>query len=216
MAAGDNFEKIRGTSSNLFQMGLLGPNIKQNAGVIEFRNAGDSAYAVVRTATPVNGNDCATKDYVDLSRDIFQAYDSAGGTNVNSATPTVIPLGTTTATSSGYSLVAGRVTVVNAGWYDIDFHVLATQSSANRVEYAVQLYRDSGGGPVAYDPSYTTGYVRGAPTGTNSTKGAVTMSTFILCSAGDILDIRASQSGTATDVTTTIANCSLLKIKRIS
>jgi hypothetical protein len=59
------FSKIRGTIETIFQIGLGGPQVKNNAGAIEARNAGDSAFAVARAATPVGDNDLTTKAYVD-------------------------------------------------------------------------------------------------------------------------------------------------------
>lgn len=59
------WSKIRGTIEALFQLGLGGPNLKNNGGAVEARNAGDSAFAIARGATPVASNDLATKAYVD-------------------------------------------------------------------------------------------------------------------------------------------------------
>jgi hypothetical protein len=59
------WSKIRGTIETAFQLGLGGPNLKNNAGAIEARNAGDSAFAVVRGALPVGDNDLVTKTYAD-------------------------------------------------------------------------------------------------------------------------------------------------------
>jgi hypothetical protein len=57
--------KVRGTIETIFQVGLGGPQLKNNAGALESRNAGDSAFAVHRGASPVGDNDLATKAYVD-------------------------------------------------------------------------------------------------------------------------------------------------------
>jgi hypothetical protein len=59
------FQKIRGTIESLFQLGLGGPQLKNNAGVIEARNPADSNFVVVRGDTPVLPNDLVTKNYVD-------------------------------------------------------------------------------------------------------------------------------------------------------
>src|SRR3954469_24060393 len=59
------FQKIRGTIETIFQIGLGGPNIKNNSGVIEARNVGDTGFAIARAATPVGANDVATKAYAD-------------------------------------------------------------------------------------------------------------------------------------------------------
>jgi hypothetical protein len=59
------FSKLRGTAETLFQVGLGGPQAKNNAGNLEARNATDAAFVIVRGATPVAANDLATKAYVD-------------------------------------------------------------------------------------------------------------------------------------------------------
>lgn len=59
------WSKIRGTIETIFQIGLGGPQLKNNSSVIEARNSGDSAFAIVRGATPVGASDLATKAYVD-------------------------------------------------------------------------------------------------------------------------------------------------------
>ncbi len=60
------FSKLAGVVGNLFQLGgPSGPAIKNNSGVIEARNAGDTTYVVVRGAAPVGDNDFTTKTYVD-------------------------------------------------------------------------------------------------------------------------------------------------------
>jgi hypothetical protein len=59
------WKKLRGTIETAWQLGLGGPNLKNNAGAIEGRNAGDSAFAVVRGGAPVGDNDLTTKLYVD-------------------------------------------------------------------------------------------------------------------------------------------------------
>jgi len=61
----DFFSKIRGTIETIFQLGLGGPQLKDNAGIIEARDADDTGYAIVRVAAPVGDNDAPTKLYVD-------------------------------------------------------------------------------------------------------------------------------------------------------
>ena len=59
------FSKIRGTVETLFQLGLGGPQLKNNTGVFEARNSADAAFVIVRGDTPVGVNDLTTKQYVD-------------------------------------------------------------------------------------------------------------------------------------------------------
>lgn len=59
------WSKIRGTAETIFQLGLGGPQLKNNSSVLEARNAGDSGFVVMRGATPVADNDLVTKQYAD-------------------------------------------------------------------------------------------------------------------------------------------------------
>lgn len=59
------WSKIRGTIETLFQLGLGGPQIKNNSGSVDVRNSGDTGYVNLRVAPPVGDNDAATKQYVD-------------------------------------------------------------------------------------------------------------------------------------------------------
>ena len=51
------YQDIRGTTEEIFQISLEGPQIKNNSGVIEARNSDDSDLAIVRAAAPVDDND---------------------------------------------------------------------------------------------------------------------------------------------------------------
>jgi hypothetical protein len=59
------YSKIRGTLETIFQFGKGGPQIRDNAGVIEARNAADSDYVRVKVLAPVDDNDAVTKFYAD-------------------------------------------------------------------------------------------------------------------------------------------------------
>jgi hypothetical protein len=55
------FEKIAGTVLSFFQIGDSGgPGLNANAGALEARNAANSAFAVMRGATPAGSNDLVT------------------------------------------------------------------------------------------------------------------------------------------------------------
>jgi hypothetical protein len=51
------YRKIRGTIETIFQLGLGGPQLKNNAGAIEARNSADAAFAIMRGATAVAASD---------------------------------------------------------------------------------------------------------------------------------------------------------------
>src|SRR5258708_5757721 len=63
------FDKLRGTIESIFQIGLGGPQVKNNAGALEARDPADAAFVVVRGATPLAANDLTTKAYVDAAVD---------------------------------------------------------------------------------------------------------------------------------------------------
>lgn len=51
------FAKLRGITSNLFQVGKAGPNLKSNGTALESRNNADTAYTVHRLDQPAGDND---------------------------------------------------------------------------------------------------------------------------------------------------------------
>jgi hypothetical protein len=55
------YSKIRGTIEALFQLGLGGPQLKNNAGNVEVRNPTDTAFVITRGADPIGPNDYVTK-----------------------------------------------------------------------------------------------------------------------------------------------------------
>ena len=61
------FQKLAGIVGSVFQIDVAndGPNLKNNAGVLEFRNAADSDFVIARGNTPVGDNDLVTKLYAD-------------------------------------------------------------------------------------------------------------------------------------------------------
>lgn len=64
----DVVSNLLGTWSNTFFFGKNGPLIKNNSGVLEARNSGDSAYALMRgSSSAVGPNDLITKQYFDTA-----------------------------------------------------------------------------------------------------------------------------------------------------
>ncbi len=117
------WSKIRGTQELLWQIGLGGPNVKNNAGVIEARNAGDSAFATVRGASPQGDNDLVTKAYADTlaTRSIVTAQISgASALPSNTGVEHFIVVSTTGGTGTIGQLYwddgsgAGTVTIIPA------------------------------------------------------------------------------------------------------
>lgn len=103
------WSKIRGTITTIFQIGLGGPQIKNNSSVLEARNSADSGYVKFRCAAPVGDNDAATKLYVDsLDHTIFVTaqFDDTGDPGLPANTASRRFLVTTTA---GADTVVGDV-----------------------------------------------------------------------------------------------------------
>lgn len=61
MAAGDIWQKLRGTVRTIFQVGLGGPNLKNNSGVLEVKNPSDTAYSNIRVNDLVLSDDDTNK-----------------------------------------------------------------------------------------------------------------------------------------------------------
>jgi hypothetical protein len=58
------YGNLRGTTSDIFQVGFTGPNLKNTAGALDVRNPADSAFAIVRCADPVGPNDAVTLEFL--------------------------------------------------------------------------------------------------------------------------------------------------------
>jgi len=59
--------RLLGTLSNLFQIGESGPQLKNNASVLEVRNDADAAFSKLRAASPTGNDDVVTKAYGDVA-----------------------------------------------------------------------------------------------------------------------------------------------------
>lgn len=96
------FDKVRGTFETLFQLGKAGPQLKNNAGAIEARNAADSAYVNARGADPAIADDLVTKRYGDAN------YGGGGTSLINT-----VPVSTTTTVADTKQLIFHRRLVVH-------------------------------------------------------------------------------------------------------
>jgi hypothetical protein len=91
---------VTGIGGNV-ELGKAGPRIKDSSGVIEHRNAADSAYAITRGAHPVGDNDLVTKRYLETRADVSVTGQINGG-----SPPAVVPgaVYIVTTAGGGYSL----------------------------------------------------------------------------------------------------------------
>lgn len=106
MAAGDLMKKIRGIMGSIFQIGgHSGPNIKNNSGVIEARNAGDSAFVLMRgLGIPSSGdtvNDVPR--FLDLKGRVAQIEFDFNGASPPSAGTNTDEFGFCHTTGGGYT-----------------------------------------------------------------------------------------------------------------
>lgn len=87
----DLFQKLRGVIGNILQIGLSGPQIKNNSGAIEARDSTDAGFAIVRGADPVGNDDLVTKRNVNSAPRLIRfAIDGNAATQDSTA---VIPSG---------------------------------------------------------------------------------------------------------------------------
>lgn len=56
---------LRGTLEEIFQIQKGGPQIKNNSGILEFKNSDDSAFVIARGLAPAGDNDFVTKIYAE-------------------------------------------------------------------------------------------------------------------------------------------------------
>jgi len=119
------FSQLAGTMASFFQIGGPGgPGLNDNAGAIEAKNSSNSAFAILRAATPVGDNDAAVKSYVDTQpKPLIASVQFNGGSALpaNSATEKFYVVTTSGANASIGQLLwddgsgVGTVTVLGAG-----------------------------------------------------------------------------------------------------
>jgi hypothetical protein len=85
------WSKIRGTIETIFQLGLSGPQIKNNAGAVELRNSTDAGFVVGRGADPVGPNDFVTKQSLTALPGVMNVLRFAIGTGATQDSATTIP-----------------------------------------------------------------------------------------------------------------------------
>jgi hypothetical protein len=118
------FSNIIGTLSSFFQFGgPTGPGLNDNGGALEAKNSANTAFAILRGASPVGDNDLTTKSYADTQSKPIIASQQFNGTNplpANSATEQFYVVTTTGVNASIGQLLwddgsgTGTVTVLGA------------------------------------------------------------------------------------------------------
>jgi hypothetical protein len=122
--------KLLGLSNSLIQLGLGGPNLRNNGGVVEARNPANSAFAVVRGANAVSSNDLVTLSQLPAAGGWQTAMDLDFSAQPNQSFPT-----------DGTYTIAG-----NANW--------VKTNSANEVTHA-QIINGTG---LQFTPGSTSDY----------------------------------------------------------
>lgn len=138
------FKKLYGTVASIFRIGLNGPQLKNNAGVLETRDANDAAYAIHRAASPVGNDDLVTKQYGDVNY-AGVGFDEAPLTTTdgNWNAVTSIPIGVDTASSITSYVVAkeksggsGRAFIhMEAIFYRTGTGALTQEGNTNTITY---------------------------------------------------------------------------------
>jgi hypothetical protein len=89
------FQRIAGIIGSKLQIDVVnaGPQIKNNSGALDMRNAADAAYINVRGADPLIANDFATKNYVDSGAEggVIRAIRYTIGTGATQDSTNTIP-----------------------------------------------------------------------------------------------------------------------------
>lgn len=138
---------IRGIIGNIFRLGLNGPQLKNNSGVIEHRNSDDTGFAIARGDTPVGDNDLVTKLYADtLEKPLI----------ISRQADTSVSLPTNTATR-GFVVVTtpGSGAVIGDVLYD-DGSGSGTMTILSAIEGRTIAVTDAlTGGSIAFDPDST-------------------------------------------------------------
>ena len=105
---------LNGIGTNV-KLGKGGPRVKNNAGVVEARNAADNAFAIVRAADPVALDDVVTKRYLETRSNVI----ITGQIDGNSP-PAVVTGATYVCTTTGGTYTAGRLYYgENAVWNEV-------------------------------------------------------------------------------------------------
>lgn len=76
-------KKIVGITNLLFQIGIGGPKLKNNAGAIEARDNTDSGFVVIRGANGVSGQDMVTASQMAASRIETFRFVVSGNVNIS-------------------------------------------------------------------------------------------------------------------------------------
>lgn len=85
------YSKIRGTIETILQLGLGGPQLKNNSGVIEARNATDAGFVVGRGADPVAANDWVNLESLNSAAGVSNVIRYALGTGATQDSTKQIP-----------------------------------------------------------------------------------------------------------------------------
>ena len=107
--------KLRGTTQSTFRIGISGPQLKNNSGVIEARDSTDAGFAIMRGATPVGNDDLTHKSYVDtqVGTANYRIYDSLFIKDVNEP---YVKTGSATYVTVGYFMFPGTSVYTPSQW----------------------------------------------------------------------------------------------------
>jgi fibronectin-binding autotransporter adhesin len=143
---------------------------------------------------------------------VAQVYDTAGGTDVNTATATPIPWGGETRVDSGYthstSSNNSRVTITNAGWYRVTYNITSADQGAGYTNSLCEV-RVNGSTYNSPSSSYST-----SASSTSDPYATNTSSVIFQASASDYVEVVCSKAG-ASGSALTVANDSWMLIEKL-
>lgn len=153
--------KIRGTIETLFQVGLGGPQLKNNGGALESRNATDSAFAIARALDPAAANDLVTLGFLQNRTAIASTW-------------TAVAAGATQAVAAGGMYAADSTGAV------VTFNVVSAPPDGSSfllkfvgASFAVPAEINAGAGDTIEDPQNPGNFSTVAGQVVISTAGAV-------------------------------------------
>jgi hypothetical protein len=142
------FSNIVGTTSNLFQLGLGGPQIRNNAGVIEARNPANSAFVIARGLDPVAANDLmnlGSHQATHNDRNIYQSQLSPGNAGFLLLTGVAyfVFLCRTPATFTP-KFVEFQVSTIGAGTQTAEVGLFSTTAAPNKANQVLTKIESTG------------------------------------------------------------------------
>lgn len=130
-----------------------------------------------------------------LSAQIIQAYDTTGGTDLNTASPTALPWDAETKKDTGFThsnvTNATRVYLDDAGWYKVSYHISGENQNATQNNVFCQVRLN---GTTYSTPGGSYSYARDTADGLSTNASTAYIQT---AASNEYVEVVCSQAGTA-------------------